>query len=114
MLKGRRRDYLQNRELTRGFVKERLTHFNQIYNFTFGKVSIKNQKSRWGSCSSKGNLNFNYQIIKLPPECADYIIVHEICHLKEFNHSKKFWELVAKTIPNYKEIKNELKTLIVL
>jgi len=91
------------------FVLEKIKHFNNFYKFKINKVFIKNQKSRWGSCSSKGNLNFNYKIIYLRPELADYLIVHELCHLGELNHSKKFWALVEKTIPNYVKINKELK-----
>ncbi len=90
-------------------VKEKITYFNQFYNFKFNKFFIKKHKRRWGSCSSKKNLNFNYKIIFLPPALADYLIVHELCHLAELNHSKKFWELVAKTIKNYKYLNKKLK-----
>ncbi len=83
------------------FALKRLAHFNATYQFKIGQVSIRNQKSRWGSCSSRGNINFNYKIVLLPPDLADYIIVHELCHLGEMNHGASFWNLVAKTIPNY-------------
>ncbi|TAN58608.1 M48 family peptidase [Patescibacteria group bacterium] len=88
---------------------ERIRHFNSFYGFQFNKIYIKNQKTRWGSCSKKGNLNFNFKIALLPQRLADYIAVHELCHLGEFNHSRKFWNLVAKTIPDYSEMRNELK-----
>ncbi len=99
------------RESARLLVQSRLLHFNQFYNFTYKKVFIRSQKTRWGSCSSKGNLNFNWRIIKLPSHLADYLIVHELCHLGEFNHSRKFWDLVAKTIPDYKKMRAELKII---
>ncbi len=86
-----------------------LGRLNQSYRYSWHCVFIKNQKTRWGSCSKKGNLNFNYKIALLPEKMVEYVIVHELCHLKEFNHSKKFWELVAKTVPNYQEIKRDLK-----
>ncbi len=101
--------YLKNKEKARELVKERLGHFNQFYGYKWNKIAIRNQKTRWGSCSKKGNLNFNYKIALLSPEKADYIIVHELCHLKEFNHSQDFWNLVAKTIPDYKKIRISLK-----
>lgn len=97
------------REYARRFVQGRLNYFNQFYGFKINRVAIKNTKSRWGSCSSKKNLNFNYKIIYLKPELADYLIVHELCHLGEFNHSKNFWALVAKTIPNFIKINKELR-----
>lgn len=90
-------------------VKERLEYFNQFYNYKYGRVAIRNQKTRWGSCSKKGNLNFNYKIVLLTPKQADYIIVHELCHLKEFNHSQRFWDLVAKAVPDYKEVRHSLR-----
>lgn len=102
-------DYLKHKNRAYELAMDRVKHFNKSYNFTFNQINIKNQKTRWGSCSQKGNLNFNYKIALLPERLADYIIVHELCHLKEFNHSKKFWALVSKTIPNYSDIKEELK-----
>lgn len=69
------------------------------------RIAIKNTRSRWGSCSKRGDLNLNYKIALLPAQLADYIIVHELCHLGEFNHSKKFWNLVSLAIPNYKELR---------
>lgn len=97
-----RRDYLQNREAARALVKEKLERLNSHYRLSYKQVKIKNQKSRWGSCSRHGNLNFNYKISKLPGRLADYIIVHELCHLAEFNHSKIFWRLVSETIPDWR------------
>ena len=101
--------YLKYKEETRAIVHERLVFWNHFYNFTYKKVFIKNQKTRWGSCSRKGNLNFSYKLVFLPIYLVDYIIVHELCHLGEFNHSANFWALVAKTIPNHRHLKNELK-----
>ena len=108
-LRRSRTEFLANKELARALVMERIKHFNQNYEFTVGRISIRNQRSRWGSCSKKGNLNFNYRIVLLPPKVSDYIIVHELCHLGEFNHSKKFWDLVAKTTPEYKQVRKELR-----
>lgn len=101
--------YLKNKEKAREIVNDRLEYFNQFYGYQWNNIAIRNQKTRWGSCSKKGNLNFNYKIALLAPTTADYIIVHELCHLKEFNHSQNFWTLVAKTIPDYKIIRAELK-----
>jgi predicted metal-dependent hydrolase len=92
------------------FVKSRIQFFNQHYKFAYERVSIKNHKSLWGSCSARKNLNFNHRITQLSSNQADYIIVHELCHLKEMNHSIKFWNLVAETIPDYKSIRQELKS----
>jgi predicted metal-dependent hydrolase len=90
-------------------VEDRVKILNTLYGFTFGTVSVKNHKTKWGSCSTKGNLNFNYKIVFLPDRMVDYIIVHELCHLKEFNHSQSFWDLVSKTIPDFRSIREELR-----
>jgi predicted metal-dependent hydrolase len=103
-----RNTYLENKSAAARLVWGRLEHFNSFYNFTYNRVAIRDQKSRWGSCSAKRNLNFSYRIVFLPPELADYLIVHELCHLGEMNHSVRFWKLVEKTIPNYKLLRKEL------
>ena len=107
IFKNDRREYLKHKDDALKFVNERIDYLNKIYNFKFNKINIRNQKTRWGSCSKKGNLNFNYKIVLLPRRVSDYIIVHELCHLKEFNHSKNFWNLVAKAVPEYQKIKAE-------
>jgi len=107
--KGSKRKLLKHKDIARDLVTKKIEYFNQFYDFNFNKISIRNQKTRWGSCSRSGNLNFNYKIILLPEKMADYIIVHELCHLGEFNHSKKFWSLVAKTIPEHKKIRKEIR-----
>lgn len=107
-------NYKKQKEPARIIIAERIKFFNQFYNFEYKRVSIKNQKTCWGSCSRKGNLNFNYKIINLPEELRDYIIVHELCHLRELNHSKRFWEIVANTVPDYKLLRNKLKHIKIL
>lgn len=107
--KSSKKDFTTHKERARALAHTRLVYFNETYRFNYNRISIKNQKSRWGSCSSKGNLNFNYKIALLPERLANYIIVHELCHLGEFNHSQKFWDLVAQTIPDYVELRKELK-----
>lgn len=104
-----RRDYLNAREKARALVIERLEYFNSIYNFKYGVVNIRDQKSRWGSCSRQGNLNFNFRLLFLPSAVSDYVIVHELCHLKEFNHSSSFWKLVEQTIPDFRVLRHKLK-----
>jgi Protein of unknown function DUF45 len=88
--------------IARAVVHERLDHFNHYYGYIYGKVFIRNTRTRWGTCSSRGNLGFNYRIAKLPNALQDYIVVHELCHLAQMNHSKDFWELVARTLPDWK------------
>jgi predicted metal-dependent hydrolase len=100
--------YEKYREEARALVSERLARFKRTYDVSWNRISIRNQKTRWGSCSKKKNLNFHYKLALVPPPLADYVIVHELCHLKEFNHSKKFWELVARTVPDYKARRKEL------
>lgn len=106
-----RRDFNKHRELARALVHERVKHWSAVYGVTVGKIAIRNQRSRWGSCSRRGNLNFNYRIVRLLPHLADYLIVHELCHLKEFNHSKAFWNLVEQSIPDYKIRRGELRSV---
>ncbi len=108
-LDGSKREYLKYKESARLIAENRISYYNKLYDFQINRIAIKNTRSRWGSCSKKGNLNFNYKIALLPKEVADYVIVHELCHLKELNHSKKFWNLVSLAIPNYKELKNKFK-----
>lgn len=76
---------------------------------SYGRITIRHQKTRWGSCSTKGNLNFNCLLMLTPPEVRDYIIVHELCHIKQMNHSFKFWAEVKKIVPDYREAKQWLK-----
>ncbi len=105
-----RRDYLNKREATRALVSERLEYYNNFYNFKYKNINIRDQKTRWGSCSRQGVLNFNYRLFYLSEPLRDYVIVHELCHLKEFNHSLNFWDLVSKTIPDFKELRKNLKS----
>lgn len=82
-------------------IAERLVHCNAAYGFAFGRVSIKEQKSRWGSCSRQGNLNFNWRLLLAPLPVLDYVVTHELAHLKEMNHSPRFWQLVGRGCPDY-------------
>lgn len=100
-LGGSKKAYQTHKEVARELVHRKLVEFNKHYQFSYKKVAIRNQRSRWGSCSKQGNLNFNYRIALLPEMLQDYIIVHELCHLRAFNHSKTFWALVAETVPNH-------------
>ncbi len=106
---GTRIDYLRHKTAARILATERLKHFNQVYGFKYKKITIRNTKSRWGSCSRQGNISFTYKIVFLKPKELDYIIVHELCHLGAFNHSKKFWDLVSKTIPHHAIVRRSLR-----
>lgn len=104
-----KRDYQDKHDLAKQLITARLAYYSKLYGFKYQGLSIRNQRTRWGSCSKTGNLNFNYRLLELPERWRDYIIVHELCHLKEFNHSPRFWSLVAKTFPDHKEIRRGLK-----
>ena len=105
-----RKEFAAHKKQALLLVQERLNYFNQFYGFAWKKIAIRNQRFRWGSCSRKGNLSFNYRIVLLPAHLADYIIVHELCHLGRLDHSSKFWELAAKTLPNHLALRRELRS----
>ena len=90
-------------------IPERVEYFAKVIGVTYGKITVRNQKTRWGSCSSKGNLNFNCLLMLAPPEVLDYVVVHELCHRKQMNNSKAFWLEVEKVLPDYKEARKWLK-----
>lgn len=87
----------------------RLRAFAQRMGVTYGRVTIRNQKTRWGSCSSRGNLNFNCLLMLAPEEVQDYVLVHELAHRIEMNHSPRFWKIVESVLPDYKARKQWLK-----
>jgi hypothetical protein len=75
----------------------------------YGRVSVKDQKTRWGSCSEKGNLNFNWRLMTAPASVRDYVVIHELCHLIEMNHSKNFWQQVSRFCPDHKTCRKWLR-----
>ena len=91
------------------YLPERVKELSERSGFSYKKITIRSQKTRWGSCSAKGGLSFNYRLMKFRKEAIDYVIIHELCHLKEMNHSKKFWDLVEGFCPDYVNLKKELK-----
>lgn len=103
--------YMEYKELARAIIHERLVVYSGHYELTYNRVAIRNQRTCWGSCSEYKNLNFNYKIIFLPEMLMDYVIVHELCHLRHLNHSEDFWNLVAETIPDYREKRTHLKKM---
>ncbi len=105
-----RRQYKATKERTRHLIQQKIDHFKLVYPFFHHSFSVRNQKTRWGSCSKRGHLSFHYRILFLPEHLQDYIVVHELCHLQEMNHSSRFWALVAQAIPDYKHRRRELKT----
>lgn len=90
-------------------IPERAAYYAEIIGVSYGKITIRTQRTRWGSCSSKGNLNFNCLLMLTPPQVIDSVIVHELCHLKEMNHSKRFYAEVYKAYPEYDKWNKWLK-----
>lgn len=103
------RHYKKHKEEAREIITSRVNELSQKFGFEYKKISIRNQKGRWGSCSIKGNLNFNYKLMFCKPEVRDYVIIHELSHLKFMNHSQQFWSLVSSLCPDYKKWRRELK-----
>ena len=99
----------QLREQARKLVTDRVNHYAPIIGVAYNRITIRTQHTRWGSCSSKGNLNFNCLLALVPPEVLDYVVVHELCHRKELNHSARFWNEVERIIPDYKTRRKWLK-----
>lgn len=91
------------------YIPKRVEYYASLIGVTYGRITIRNQKTRWGSCSAKGNLNFNCLLMLTPPEVIDSIVVHELCHRKEMNHSQKFYSEVLRVYPDYKKWNKWLK-----
>lgn len=90
-------------------IPERVRHYAPIVGVRYGNITIRNQRSRWGSCSSKGNLNFNCLLMLTPAHVIDYVVVHELCHRLELNHSPRFWSHLERVLPNYRQSAQWLK-----
>lgn len=99
----------QNRELARQRITRRVEYFAPLVGVTYNRIFIKEQKTRWGSCSSLGNLNFNWKLILLDEELLDYVVVHELAHRKQMNHSPTFWAEVERVLPDYRERRRRLR-----
>ncbi|MBU0979144.1 MAG: SprT family zinc-dependent metalloprotease [Patescibacteria group bacterium] len=95
------------------YISRRLIQLSQQMQVEYRTVSLKNLSSRWGSCSNRHNLNFNWHLVHFPPDVIDYVLVHELAHIVHANHSRQFWQLVAKHDSNYKRHKTELSKLAV-
>lgn len=95
--------------LARREIPVRVKYFAEQMGVTYGKITIRNQKTRWGSCSQIGNLNFNCHLMEMPTEILDYVVVHELCHRKQMNHSRLFWMEVEKVLPDYQVRQRWLK-----
>lgn len=96
-------------EQAKAYIPQRVEYFAKIIGVDYGRITIRNQRTKWGSCSGKGNLNFNCLLMLTPLEVIDSVVVHELCHRKEMNHSKKFYDEVLRAYPDYKKWNKWLK-----
>ena len=90
-------------------IPQRVAYFAKRMGVTYGRITIRDQKTRWGSCSTKGNLNFNWKLVLMPPELLDYVVVHELAHRREMNHSSRWWAVVEAELPDYLERRKLLR-----
>lgn len=97
------------REKAREVLTQRVEHYAKAMGVTYGRIAIREQRTRWGSCSEPGNLNFNWKLILMPPGVLDYVVVHELAHRREMNHSDRFWAVVEYYMPEYKKYREWLK-----
>lgn len=97
------------REEARRVLTEKTAYFATLMKLNYQRIFIKDQKTRWGSCSAKGNINYNFRLVMAPETIVDYIVVHELCHLAHLNHSRDFWDMVGRYYPGYKDAKKWLK-----
>ena len=97
------------KKLARKVFAEKCRFYAEQMDVTYGTISVREQKTRWGSCSAKGNLNFNWKLVLMPEEILDYVVVHELAHRQEMNHSPAFWAVVGRIVPDYKERRKWLK-----
>ncbi len=97
------------REQARSIIEQKVAYYARLMDVTYGRIAIRDQKTRWGSCSGEGNLNFNWRLIMAPAGVLDYVVIHELAHRKEMNHSKAFWSVVEQAMPDYKKYRNWLK-----
>lgn len=100
---------LKMKNLAKEVFAAKTAHFARIMGVTYGRITIREQKTRWGSCSSAGNLNFNWKLLLGPEEVVDYVVVHELAHRREMNHSARFYAVVAEIMPDYKVWQRWLK-----
>lgn len=110
------KDYEEHPELEKLYrrkarkqLEERCAYFAELMGVDYSRISVRAAKTRWGSCSGQGNLNFHWKLVLMPPEILDYVVVHELAHRKEMNHSQRFWSEVEKILPDYKKRRTWLK-----
>lgn len=110
-LAGSPAEYERLKDQAQAFIEARLRVLNRSYGCTWQRVTVRNQRTRWGSCSRGGHLSFHYRLLMLPLPLADYVLAHELSHLIEMNHSKAFWNCVARTVPEYRSCRAALRQL---
>lgn len=96
-------------QIARDIITQKTAYYAALMHVTYGRISIREQKTRWGSCSGKGNLNFNWRLILAPENVLNYVVVHELAHRKEMNHSPAFYAVVQSILPDYKTAKEWLR-----
>ena len=97
------------KRLAKELLLKKCRYFAERMGVSYGTVTVREQKTRWGSCSAKGNLNFNWKLVLMPPGVLDYVVVHELAHRREMNHSAAFWKVVATWMPDYKKYRKWLR-----
>lgn len=97
------------RKAAKEYFPKRVAYYHALTGGVYTKITIRDQKTRWGSCSSSGTLSFNYRLMYAPPRVLDYVVVHELCHLTHMDHSKAFWTMVESILPEYKTYRQWLK-----
>ncbi|MCA9364278.1 MAG: DUF45 domain-containing protein [Candidatus Moranbacteria bacterium] len=103
-------DYIRFRNRARAVLFRDVSLVNRLYQFSVGDISVRNQRSRWGSCSQNGDLSFNFRTYFLPEQLRQYIVAHELCHIAQPNHSSDFWDLVARFVPEHRLIRRQLRS----
>lgn len=105
------RTALENRykEAARSYIPKRVAYYHAMTGGDYRRIAIRDQKTRWGSCSSKGTLSFNWRLMLAPPAVLDYVVVHELCHLTHMDHSPAFWQAVEAVCPDYRNLRKWLK-----
>ena len=97
------------KEAARSYIPKRVAYYHDMTGGTYQRIAIRDQKTRWGSCSSKGTLSFNWRLMLAPPAVLDYVVVHELCHLTHMDHSPAFWQAVEAVCPDYRDLRKWLK-----